>query len=39
MQKVRIISVGSGWVVSNRHLPTLSVNKKFEIVALVSKEE
>jgi predicted dehydrogenase len=39
MKKIRIASIGSGWVVTNRHLPALSKNKKFEITAIVSNEE
>ncbi|GAI90124.1 unnamed protein product, partial [marine sediment metagenome] len=39
MKKIRIVSVGSGWVVSNRHIPALYNNKKFEIVAITGLEE
>jgi predicted dehydrogenase len=39
MEKIRIASIGSGWVVANRHLPSLSRNKKFEITAIVSNQE
>lgn len=39
MKKIRIVSVGSGWVVSNRHVPALFKNKKFEIVAIAGREE
>ena len=27
-KKIKIASIGSGWVVTNRHLPALSQNKK-----------
>lgn len=39
MKEIRIASIGSGWVVTNRHLPALFKNKKFEITAIVSNEE
>jgi scyllo-inositol 2-dehydrogenase (NADP+) len=39
MNKIRIASIGSGWVVTNRHLPSLSRNKKFEITAIISNQE
>jgi predicted dehydrogenase len=39
MKRIRIASIGSGWVVTNRHLPALSKNKKFEITAIVSNQE
>lgn len=39
MGKVKIMSVGSGWVVSNRHIPALYNNKKFEIIAIAGLEE
>ena len=38
-KRIRIASIGSGWVVTNRHLPALSKNNKFEITAIVSNEE
>lgn len=39
MKKIKIISIGSGWVVSNRHIPALHNNSKFEIVAIVGRQE
>lgn len=39
MKKIKIVSVGSGWVVSNRHIPALYHNKKFEITAVVGRRE
>ncbi len=39
MKTIKIASIGSGWVVTNRHLPALSKNKKFEMTAIISNEE
>jgi len=39
MKKIKIASIGSGWVVSNRHIPALYNNDKFEIVAVVGRQE
>jgi scyllo-inositol 2-dehydrogenase (NADP+) len=39
MNKIRISCIGSGWVVSNRHIPSLSKNSKYEIVAIVGRQE
>ena len=37
--KIRIISVGGGWVVNNRHLLALKQSGLYEIVGVISKDE
>lgn len=35
-ERLKIISVGGGWVVNNRHIPALLKNPKFELIGIVS---
>ena len=39
MRKIRITCIGSGWVVSHRHIPVLSRNSKYQIVAIAGRQE
>jgi scyllo-inositol 2-dehydrogenase (NADP+) len=36
-RKIRVASVGAGWVTSNRHIPTLQRSPEFEVVGVVDK--
>jgi len=38
-RKIRIISVGGGWVVNNRHLLALKQSGLFEVVGVISNDE
>ena len=37
-ERIKIISIGGGWVVNNRHIPSLLKNPKFELIGVVSNE-
>jgi len=37
--KIRVASVGAGWVTQARHLPTLRDNPQFEVVGIVDRQE
>lgn len=36
--RIKIISVGGGWVVNNRHIPSLLKNPGFELIGVISDE-
>lgn len=36
---VKILSVGGGWVVNHRHLPSLRLNPGFQLVGIISDQE
>jgi scyllo-inositol 2-dehydrogenase (NADP+) len=36
--KIRIISVGGGWVVNNRHIPALQQSGHFDVIGIVSND-
>ena len=37
-KRVKIISVGGGWVVNNRHLPALQQSGHFDVIGIVSND-
>ncbi len=37
-EKVKIISIGGGWVVNNRHIPALLRSQLFEVIGVVSHD-
>lgn len=39
MKKIKIAVIGSGWVVENRHLPSLINDPHYEIVCIVGKQK
>src|SRR5512133_2215244 len=38
-QKIKIVSIGSGWVATNRHMPTLVASKDFELVGIAGQQK
>lgn len=39
MSTLKIISIGGGWVVNNRHIPALQQSGKFEVIGVISNDE
>ncbi|HBA84331.1 MAG TPA: gfo/Idh/MocA family oxidoreductase [Verrucomicrobia bacterium] len=37
-ERIKVISIGGGWVVNNRHIPSLLKNPNFELIGVVSNE-
>ncbi len=37
-KRIKVVSVGGGWVVNNRHLPALLKNPNFELIGAVSND-
>lgn len=38
-RKIKIVSIGSGWVATNRHMPTLVASEDFELVGIAGQQE
>lgn len=39
LKKIKIVSIGSGWVVANRHIPALKNNPKFDLMTIVGRQK
>lgn len=37
-KSIKVVSIGGGWVVNNRHIPSLLKNPKFELIGVISDE-